>query len=78
LRPSPALANHGTDGSLAALLAAEFDNRGQCESARKQFRNDVRRDPAHDNFTNAEINEQARTQAACERQSNGKYMVVLT
>lgn len=52
-----------------------FANRGQCERALNQQRNEARK-VHRDEFTPSEINQQARTQAECQQNPDGTYNIV--
>ena len=82
---SPALASHVTSPNGTVLENTEemhegFDNRGQCQAAFRQLRNDqrksgVRGGEPYDSMGNGEYNNASRTTTQCE-EIDGRYYVV--
>lgn len=81
----PAMAHHvtspnGTVLTNTAAMHEGFANRGQCQSAFRQLRNEQRRSgerggEPYDSMDSGDYNEASRTTTRCE-QINGRYYVV--
>ncbi len=73
-----------TAGLSSAAIASHvhptgpYETRGECERALKHARNDVRKNNNH-GFSPSEINQQYRTQLACEQDPDDDlwYVVIL-
>jgi hypothetical protein len=73
--------------SAQAPQTEGFENRGQCERAFNQLRNDFRKNPetrepaglaGTGEFNNKEFNTFARTDFECQRQEDGTFDIVFT
>ncbi|HYJ30245.1 MAG TPA: hypothetical protein VEW25_07895 [Allosphingosinicella sp.] len=81
----PAMANHVTSPNGTVLnntpeMHAGFANRGQCQAAFRQLRNDQRRSgerggEPYNSMDNGEYNNASRTTTRCE-EIGGRYYVV--
>ena len=80
---TPALANHVSSPNGQVLTNPEFeggfDNRGQCQSALRQVRNDLRKSGERGEYSDlsgSEYNRASRDTTQCEQLQDGRYYVV--
>ena len=62
-------------------MAAGFDNKGQCQAAFRQLRNEQRKSgerggEPYDSMDNGDYNDASRTTTRCEQLDDGRYYVV--
>ena len=81
---TPAMAQTSPNGIVLTNtpeMAAGYDNKGQCQAAFRQLRNDQRKSgerggEPYDSMTNGDYNEASRTTTRCEQLDDGRYYVV--
>ena len=80
---TPAMAQTSPNGTILTNtpeMAEGFDNKGQCQSAFRQLRNDQRKSSdrggePYDSMSNSDYNNASRTTTRCE-EIDGRYFVV--
>ena len=81
---TPAMAQSSPNGIVLTNtpeMAAGFDNKGQCQAAFRQLRNDQRKSgdrggEPYNSMDNGDYNEASRTTTRCEQLEDGNYYVV--
>ena len=81
---TPAMAQSSPNGIVLTNtpeMAAGFDNKGQCQAAFRQLRNDQRKSgerggEPYNSMDNGDYNEASRTTTRCEQLEDGRYYVV--
>ena len=81
---TPAMAQSSPNGIVLTNtpeMAAGFDNKGQCQAAFRQLRNEQRKSgerggEPYDSMDNGDYNDASRTTTRCEQLEDGRYYVV--